>query len=184
MLTFEKIQEINKTLKTIPQKGKEYVTVDERVKAFRTLYPEGAITTEMLFYDQGKVVFKATCYDDTGKVLATGHAEEIEGKGFVNTTSFIENAETSAVGRCLGFLYLGATSGIASFDEVVNANNIRETMATDIDKKTFLDLCSKLDVDYRDIAKKAGARTMKTMTKEQHGKALLILKEIEEGFNE
>ena len=97
-MTWEQIQEINKTLKAIDQKGKPYITVDERVKAFRQIYPDGSITTEMLYYQDGKVVMKATACDDSGKILATGHAEELEGVGFVNKTSFLENADTSAVG--------------------------------------------------------------------------------------
>lgn len=182
-MTWEQIQEINKTLKAIDQKGKPYITVDERVKAFRQIYPEGSITTEMLYYQDGKVVMKATAYDDAGMILATGHAEELEGVGFVNKTSFLENAETSAVGRCLGFMYLGATQGIASYDEVKNAINIRENSITEAEAKTLQQMCKKLDVDIKDIGKKVGAKSLYTMTSEQHGRALIILQEIQEGLN-
>jgi hypothetical protein len=36
-----------------------------------------------------------------GLAKATGHAFEIDGQAGANTTSALENAETSAVGRCL-----------------------------------------------------------------------------------
>ena len=179
-MEWKKIEDINKTLKTIDQKGKPYVTVDERVKAFRQLCPGGGIITEMVHYQDGKVVIKATVTDEDGQVLSTGYAEEIEGNGFVNKTSFVENAETSAVGRALGFLYLGATSSIASYDEVRNAQEIQATLATEREIKNFTDVCKILGVDYKEIGKQAGAKSLKTMTKEQHGKAMLILKDLEE----
>jgi hypothetical protein len=53
-------------------------------------------------------------------VIATGYAEEERGSSNINTTSALENAETSAVGRALAFLGLAGTE-IASADEVANA---------------------------------------------------------------
>ena len=55
-------------------------------------------------------------------VLGTGMAYEREENGFINKTSYIENCETSAVGRALGFLALGIDGGgICSAEELVNA---------------------------------------------------------------
>ena len=51
-------------------------------------------------------------------------------------------------------------------------------LATDQEKKMFLDRCNQLNVDYKEILKQIGVKGM--MTQEQHGKALIILKEIEE----
>lgn len=51
-------------------------------------------------------------------------------------------------------------------------------LATDQEKKMFLDRCNQLNVDYKEILKQIGVKGM--MTHEQHGKALIILKEIEE----
>ena len=42
-------------------------------------------------------------------------------QGDVNSTSYVENCETSAIGRAIGFLGIGATTSIASADEVLNA---------------------------------------------------------------
>lgn len=121
-MTYEDIQKANGLIKTMPVEGKEYGLVQERVNAFRSLFPEGMILTEMLSNEDGMCVFKATVYDDAGKVLATGHAYEREGSTLVNSTSFIENCETSAVGRCLGLLGLtGGDGAIASAEEMRTA---------------------------------------------------------------
>lgn len=66
-------------------------------------------------------------------------------------------------------------------EEGVFANQpMAPQLATQVEKKTFLQRCESLGQDYKQIAKQAGAVSMATMTKEQHGKALIILKEIEE----
>lgn len=59
--------------------------------------------------------------------------------------------------------------------------SMKEELATDLERKTFMDLCKQFGVDYKVIGKRAGATSLKSMTKEQHGRALIILKEIEEG---
>ncbi|MCQ2771082.1 MAG: hypothetical protein MJ236_04705, partial [Clostridia bacterium] len=49
--------------------------------------------------------------------------QEKESSSFINKTSFIENCETSAVGRALGFAGIGSKTSIASAEEVRNAIN-------------------------------------------------------------
>ena len=66
---------------------------------------------------------KATISDENGVVLATGHAQEKESSSFINKTSFIENCETSVVGRALGMCGIGVDVSIASAEEVQNAIN-------------------------------------------------------------
>ena len=109
--------------KTVNIKGKEYVEVNERVKYFRETYKDWNIETEMLSNEGGVCVFKAVIKDDAGVVKSSGHAYEKESSSFINKTSFIENCETSAVGRALGFLGIGIDASIASSDEVINAMN-------------------------------------------------------------
>lgn len=121
MITFEDIQKANKKLDTIPVKGKDYVQVNERVKAFRSVCPGGVIETEMVYYEGGRVMFKATVKDQDDRTLATGYAEEKEGSTMINKTSFIENCETSAVGRALGFAGIGIDGSMASAEEVATA---------------------------------------------------------------
>ena len=114
-------------MKTVNIKGKEYVEVNERVKYFIKSYPGWSIETEILSNSDGVCVFKATVRDDGGILRATGHAYEKESSSFINKTSYIENCETSAVGRALGFLGIGIGTSIASSDEVANAANNQTT---------------------------------------------------------
>lgn len=108
-------------MKTVNIKGTEYVEVNERVKYFVKNYVGWSIETELLSNNDSVCVFKATIKDENGRVIATGHAYEKESSSFINKTSYIENCETSAVGRALGFLGIGIDASIASSDEVANA---------------------------------------------------------------
>ena len=110
-----------KKFKTVDIKGKEYVEVNERVEYFVREYAGWSIETELLSNVDEICVFKATIKDENGRVMATGHAYEKESSSFINKTSYIENCETSAVGRALGFLGIGIDTSIASSDEIANA---------------------------------------------------------------
>lgn len=120
-MEWKALEEINKTLKTADVKGKPYVEVNKRVIAFRQLEPNGTIATDIVSLENGIVTMKATVYAGDGKVLATGYAQEKESSSFINKTSYIENCETSAVGRALGFCGIGVDGSIASAEEVGNA---------------------------------------------------------------
>ena len=87
-----------------------YETVEERLVRWWAAYPESQIITTMVHYDGKTVVFRAEGIVN-GKVIATGHAEEVLGSSPVNKTSFVENAETSAIGRLISNSPLGNTPG-------------------------------------------------------------------------
>lgn len=123
MITVEKLKELNESIKKIEVKGKLYACVPARVAAFREMCPRGCIRTEILHLEDGVVTMMATVEDETGKVLATGLAQEKEGSTYINKTSYIENCETSAVGRALGMLGIGSDEQMASAEEVANAVN-------------------------------------------------------------
>jgi hypothetical protein len=110
-------------LKTQKIRGNDYVVVNERVRAFRAheSFKDMSIETEILNISDDRVVMIARVKDANGNIKATGHAEEVQTKSGVNSTSFIENCETSAVGRCLGFLGIGVDDSIATFEEVERA---------------------------------------------------------------
>jgi len=87
-----------------------YATVAERLDMLYAAYPDARIVTENLTTDADREkktwVVKATLFLSTKDQLAncpksTGHAFEIDGSGGANATSALENAETSATGRCL-----------------------------------------------------------------------------------
>ena len=108
-------------LKTIDIKGKPYVEVNERIKFFRANYSGWRIETELISVENGICIMKAVVKDDQGIIQATGHAFEKEDSSFINQTSYIENCETSAVGRALGILGIGIDTSIASKEEIENA---------------------------------------------------------------
>ena len=120
-ITYEDIKRANETIITTDIKGKEYAEVNQRIKAFRMIYPQGSIPTEMLSNENGVCIFRASVYTDDGQLLSTGTAQEKEDSSFINKTSYIENCETSAVGRALGMAGFGIDTSIASAEEVANA---------------------------------------------------------------
>ena len=121
MATFEEIARANLSIKTTPVKGKDYAEVNQRIKAFRQVFPNGGIVTEIIQLENGIVTMKATAYDENGHILGTGTAQEKEESSYINKTSYIENCETSAVGRALGMCGFGIDTSIASAEEVANA---------------------------------------------------------------
>lgn len=121
MYNWEQLVKANGLIKTTDVKGKDYAEVNQRIKAFRSVCPCGAIITEMLSNENGVCVFRATIYDEEMRMLGTGTAYEKESSSFINKTSYIENCETSAVGRALGMCGFGIDTSIASAEEVQNA---------------------------------------------------------------
>ena len=107
-------------MESIKIQGKEYITVNERIKEFRKLHPNGQILNQVMANADGQVMFQCKIIVD-GVLVATAHAYEKEGSSFINKTSYIENCETSAVGRALGLFGIGIDTSIASADEVSNA---------------------------------------------------------------
>lgn len=108
-------------LKTIPIKGKDYVMVNDRLKAFRENFPNYSLISEIIKYDEKECVVKASVYDPDAKLVATGHAQETVGSSNINTTSFLENCETSAWGRALGNFGIGIDDSICSAEELLFA---------------------------------------------------------------
>jgi hypothetical protein len=107
-------------MKKIDIKGSDYVMVNERIKAFRDTYPLGSILTKIESLQDGTVVMRCEVVVDD-KIVAVGHACEKDGSSFINKTSFLENCETSCIGRALGVLGIGIDTSIASYEEVANA---------------------------------------------------------------
>ena len=126
-------------MKSIKIHGKDYVLVNSRIKEFRTnpKYDDyGLQTIKTLdewfestnkktgeIIQDNRVEFKCIISNASGKPISEATARELKSSSFINQTSHIENCETSAVGRALGFLGIGIDTSIASADEVINAVN-------------------------------------------------------------
>lgn len=133
MATYEDIKKANDEAKVSQIKDKPYIEVNERIKAFRKVFPMGFIKSEMLSNENGVCIFRAEVgIGET--VLGIGHAHEKENSSYINKTSYIENCQTSAVGRALGMAGFGIDNSVASADEVANAIAIQETMEKDAKK--------------------------------------------------
>lgn len=147
MIEYEQIAVANAAIKTTNIKGKEYAEVNQRIKAFRSCYPSGFIITEPICgvadvkgTGDGVCAFRAQVgyYDEDGspKTIGVGTAYEKESSSYINKTSYIENCETSAVGRALGMAGFGIDAAVASAEEVANAMLNQLTAPAEQPKKT------------------------------------------------
>ena len=129
-IKYEDIKQANDTIKTTDIKGKAYSEVPQRIKAFRMVYPEGFIISDMVSNENGVCMFRTRVgyYAEDGHevILGTGTAYEKEDSSFINKTSYIENCETSSCGRALGMCGFGIDVSVASAEEVQNAINNQE----------------------------------------------------------
>jgi hypothetical protein len=112
----------------------DYVDVNERVKQFWKAYPKGRINTALEHIDGPEssnrlVVIHAEVFADRelgSPPIATGYAKEREGTGYVNKTSFLENCETSAIGRALANLGFGVEKSRPSREEMESVQRQEE----------------------------------------------------------
>lgn len=133
-MEYSKIEETNKRLNLTNIKGKDYAGVNQRVIAFRELFPEGRIITEILSHEPAEsggkdILIQANIFDGD-KLIATGLAQENSKSSYINQTSYVENCETSAVGRALGFVGIGIIDSLATLEEYANAVNNQTQQAT------------------------------------------------------
>lgn len=163
MIKYEDIAKANEAIKTtkIERKdkktgeiqSKDYAEVNQRIKAFRMCHPNGTIATDIISIENGVVLMKASVYDEDGKVLGSGYAYEKENSTFINQTSYIENCETSAVGRALGMCGFGIDTSVASYEEVSNAMANQGDQKEKLTKKATLKQVEKVKELVSDIPK-------------------------------
>ena len=124
--TMDYVAELHKSYGVKQKGGKLYTQVVHRMQAFREHHgTDFGVDTSILVNDGKKVVIKAIITDKDNRIVGSGMAEEIRGQGYfelgdkrnINTTSALENAETSAVGRALASLGL-AGGEYASANEI------------------------------------------------------------------
>ena len=108
--------------------GKDYKTCAERLATFHERFKDNkkSIITEIIQFKDGIVVIKAAVKVDED--VYVGHAYEEIGSTQINTTSALENCETSALARALKFCLgdVDISNEIASAEEVATAINKQE----------------------------------------------------------
>ena len=131
-------------LKSVNIKGKEYVEVHERLRYFRSTYPNYSLTSEVLEKTDKSILILASIINEDGRVIASGMAEEEKGSTFINKTSYVENCETSAWGRALANFGIGLDTSVASAEEVQNAIANQDTASS---KDVLMDLNDEKMID-------------------------------------
>lgn len=144
----------NYQFKTTNIRGKQYVEVNERIKFFRQedQYKNWTIATDFPVLDAEQCVCKCTIANEQGRVVAVGHAHEERASSNINKTSYVENCETSAVGRALAMLAIGIDASIASANEVEDAIAKQQAL---VDNPHVQKLSKALDAPVENIMDKA-----------------------------
>ena len=115
--------------KAIKFKWSEYVQVKDRILYLAENYAwKYSITTNYEYFKDEKMrVVKATLTirdeEMETHVIYNWLAQEVEGTTFINKTSALENAETSAVWRACAMAGIWVIDSIASVDEINKATN-------------------------------------------------------------
>ena len=117
--------------------------------------------------------FEPQYQDNDGHKLATGTAFEVQNSSYINKTSYIENCESSAVGRALGFAGFGIVASIASADEVVNAVE-QQTAGEKIDKNEaeVLRGLLKSESNIKIVLDLFGVESLESLTRAQYAEAV------------
>jgi len=110
-------------MKAIKIKGRDYITVNERLKHFRLddTYAGWNIIEDVAEINAHEIIVTVTITDVDGVVRSKASSQEYRDSSMINKTSFLENAATSAVGRALGYLGIGIDTSIATAEEMKNA---------------------------------------------------------------
>ena len=114
--------------------GKQYRTVARRVADFRSKHPPSsgwAIDTKIEQLGDGSAIVRASIISPEGRPVATALAQDAAGDSSRHKTSWLEIAETSAVGRALAFFSvetMGDELQVASAEEVQNARRAADEL--------------------------------------------------------
>ena len=81
----------------------DYETVEDRLTKFWKEHPDGRISTQIIEHTLQRFIVQAAIYrtEVDAQPWTTGYAEETVSTRGVNSTSALENCETSAIGRAL-----------------------------------------------------------------------------------
>ena len=120
----------------------DYETVEVRLGKFIADYPDFMVHTELLENSEKRFIVIAkiyrTCADS--QPFATGLAYEIISDRGVNSTSALENAETSAIGRSLanaGYAAKGKRPSQSEMVKVIAAEDAPKTFKEKLESRTY-----------------------------------------------
>jgi len=113
-----------------------YETVEDRLKAFWRDHPNARISTEIahITTEGTCVTIRAEIFkqEEDARPVSTGIAQETKGQGgFANADAWMENCETSAIGRALAnWKYQGSTKPRPSREEMSKVGNQKPDQET------------------------------------------------------
>ena len=103
----------------------DYETVEERLAKFWKEHPDGRIYTTLIEHTLQRFIVQAAIYrtEVDAHPWTTGYAEETVSTRGVNSTSALENCETSAIGRALANANYASKGKRPSREEMAKVNN-------------------------------------------------------------
>jgi hypothetical protein len=133
--------------------GKEYMTVARRLELAQQEKTLEGVETDVLSFDPVVIRAKVTI---KGKVYTGISAINLDSPRYIERQNPYEVAETSAVGRALGFAGYGLIESVASADEMVRAISKRADegkAASEEGNQVSCEVCGKPAVEKRGITK-------------------------------
>ena len=126
----------------------DYETVEVRLEKFIKDYPDFRIATELESFQSNRYIVKAYLYKDLKDEVSwsTGYAEETISERGVNSTSALENCETSAIGRAL------ANAGYAAKGKRPSREEMSKVVATKVAKPVVQDLVQAITAADKETA--------------------------------
>ena len=143
-------------VKTINLHGKNYVEVSERVHQAHEKGSEFSILQTEPFNISERWFVRATIMANSKQYIGTAEIKFTAPKNTPDGTNPYECAETSAIGRALGFAGFGSVEGIASYDEVARSQPIDQTASASVERRMTR------DEQLHDLARPGPARMDKT----------------------
>ena len=126
----------------------DYETVEVRLEKFIKDYPDSRIATELEVCDRDRYIVKAYLYKAAADTVAwtTGYAEEKVTDRGVNSTSALENCETSAIGRAL------ANAGYAAKGKRPSREEMSKVVTPRVAKPVVQDLVQAIKADDKETS--------------------------------